>query len=176
MTARYPTDEILKNLFAEAVNIVNSRPLTYVPLDSIDDEVLTPNHFLVGSSSGHKPAGDFGDSDLLRNNWRTAQVMADKFWNAFVLEYLPTIMKRSKWTKKENPIRVDDVVLIVDDCFKRNTWPKGIVVEVFQDRAEHVRSVRVRTSLGTFLTRPVTKLVRLDVRDLEVKPSQGCSD
>lgn len=52
MTSRYPTDEILKNLFAEVMHIVNSRPLTYVSLDSPDDEVLTPNHFILGSSSG----------------------------------------------------------------------------------------------------------------------------
>lgn len=164
MTARYPTDEVLKSLFAEAENIVNSRPLTYVALDSPDDEVLTPNHFLIGSSSGRKPAGDFGDVDLMRNNWRTAQAMADKFWDAFVVEYLPTIMKRTKWTKKVEPLRVDDVVLIVDDNFKRNTWPKGIIVEVFKDKSQHVRSARVRTSLGTFLTRPVSKLVVLEVR------------
>ena len=158
MTARYPTDEALKNLF------VNSRPLTYVPLDSPEDDVLTPNHFLIGSSSGRKPAGDFGVSDLLRNNWRTAQAMADKFWNAFVLEYLPTIMKRTKWTRNVEPVRVDDVVLIVDESFKRNTWPKGLIVEVYKDKHEHVRSARIRTSLGTFLTRPVSKLVVLDVR------------
>lgn len=137
-------------------------------MDSPDDEVLTPNHFLIGSSSGRKPAGDFGDSDLLHNNWRTAQAMADKFWEAFVLEYLPTIMTRTKWTKKVEPVRVDDVVIIVDDNFKRNTWPKGIIVEVFKDKSEHIRSARVRTSLGTFLTRPVSKLVVLDVcRDLD---------
>ncbi len=61
-------------------------------------------------------------------------------------------------------MKIDDVVLIVDENFKRNTWPKGIVVEVFMDKSGMVRSGRVRTGLGTFLTRPVSKLVVLDVR------------
>ena len=164
MTSRYPTDEVLKCLFAEAENIVNSRPLTYVPLDSPDDDILTPNHFLIGSSSGRKPAGDFGDSDLLRNNWRTAQAMADKFWNKFVLEYIPTIMKRSKWTKPVESIQLNDVVLVVDESLKRNVWPKGLVVELHPDKNGQVRSVKIRTSLGTFLDRPVAKLVVLDVQ------------
>lgn len=121
---------------------------------------------MIGSSNGHKPIGEFTDSDLMRNNWRSAQAMADKFWNAFVLEYLPTIMKRSKWHKQVAPLKVDDVVLIVDENFKRNTWPKGLVVEVNKDKMGIVRSAKVRTDLGTFLTRPVSKLAVLDVRDL----------
>lgn len=83
MISRYPTDEVLKNLFIEAENIINSRPLTYVSLDSPNDEILTPNHFLIGSSNGRKPVGEFSDTDLLKNTWRTAQAMVDKFWKKF---------------------------------------------------------------------------------------------
>lgn len=171
MTSRYPTDEVLKNLFDEAEGIVNSRPLTYVSLDSPDDDVLTPNHFIHGTSNGHKPPGEFTSSDLLRNTWRTAQAMADKFWTQFVLEYVPTIMARSKWFKKIKPLQVDDVVIIMDENFKRNTWPKGIVVEVYKDKVGQVRSARVRTSLGTFLDRPVSKLAILDVRQDDIQPN-----
>ncbi|XP_037051788.1 uncharacterized protein LOC119085478 [Bradysia coprophila] len=169
MTSRYPTDEVLQSLFIEAENIVNSRPLTYVALDSPYDEVLTPNHFLIGSSNGYKPPHDFNDSDLLRNSWRTAQAMADKFWYVFVMEYLPTITQRSKWLKKVKPLQVDDVVLIVDAAFKRNTWPKGLVVETHKDKNGIVRSAKIRTDLGTFLTRPVSQLVVLDVRKESVQ-------
>lgn len=176
MTSRYPTDEVLKTLFVEAANIVNSRPLTYISLDSPDDEVLTPNHFILGSSNGSKLPYEFMDSDLLKNSWRTAQAMADKFWNAFVLEYLPTIMKRPKWFKEVEPVQVNDVVLIADENFKRNTWPKGLIAEVYKDKSGIIRSAKVRTDLGTFLTRPVSKLAVLDVRkdlvhqvELEVK-------
>lgn len=91
--------------------------------------------------------------------------MADKFWNTFVLEYLPTLVRRTKWFKHTKPLQLDDVVLIVDENFKRNTWPKGIVVNVFKDKRGHVRSAEIRTVLGTFLRRPVSKLAVLDVRD-----------
>ncbi|XP_062533250.1 uncharacterized protein LOC134202211 [Armigeres subalbatus] len=47
-------DEGLQTLVVEAERMVNSRPLTYLPLESEESEALTPNHFLVWSSSGPK--------------------------------------------------------------------------------------------------------------------------
>ncbi|XP_058840825.1 uncharacterized protein LOC131696295 [Topomyia yanbarensis] len=45
-------DEALETFIVEAVAIVNSRPLTYLTLASEEHEALTPNHFLLGNSSG----------------------------------------------------------------------------------------------------------------------------
>lgn len=81
MPKRNPTDEVLRSLLMEAENVVNSRPLTHVSIESNDVEALTPNHFLLGSSNGTGPPGPFCDSDLiLRKNWRKSQQLADQFW------------------------------------------------------------------------------------------------
>ena len=56
MPTRNPSDELLRGMLLEVENIVNSRPLTYIPLDNESDEALTPNHFLLGSSSGISPS------------------------------------------------------------------------------------------------------------------------
>ena len=47
-----PKKEVLHTLSVEIEHSVNSRPLTHVSCDSRDSEPLTPNHVLLGSSSG----------------------------------------------------------------------------------------------------------------------------
>ncbi|KAG5880055.1 hypothetical protein JTB14_022703 [Gonioctena quinquepunctata] len=54
LPSRTPTDPLLRSCLISAENIVNSRPLTYLPLDFEESETLTPNHFLVGCSNGAK--------------------------------------------------------------------------------------------------------------------------
>ena len=67
---RSRNDELLRNVLMETENIINSRPLTYLPIEHAEQEALTPNHFLLGSSNGIKHIGKFTeDSVVLRKNW-----------------------------------------------------------------------------------------------------------
>ena len=47
-----PKEEVLLTTLTEIEHSVNSRPLTHVSVDPRDQEAITPNHFLIGSSSG----------------------------------------------------------------------------------------------------------------------------
>uniref|UniRef100_A0A182YPS0 Uncharacterized protein n=1 Tax=Anopheles stephensi TaxID=30069 RepID=A0A182YPS0_ANOST len=47
-------DEAFVTVIQEAETMVNSHPLTYIPVDPENQEALTPYHFLLGSSSGVK--------------------------------------------------------------------------------------------------------------------------
>lgn len=149
----------------EAENIVNSRPLTHVSIEPGDEEALTPNHFLIGSSNGSKPLGTFTDADLiLRKNWRKTQLLADNFWKRWLREYLPTITRRGKWFQRVKPIEVNDIVVIADDKLPRNCWPMGRVISTNPGRDGQVRSATVQTKTG-ILNRPAVKLAVLDVRN-----------
>jgi hypothetical protein len=87
-----PKYEVLLTLMAEAEHIVNSRPITFVSSDGADPEALTPNHFLIGTSSGLQSPGQFVEADLcLRQRWRTSQKLTDNFWRRWMREYIPTI-------------------------------------------------------------------------------------
>ncbi|XP_065090415.1 uncharacterized protein LOC135711490 [Ochlerotatus camptorhynchus] len=46
----HPDDETLLTVVAEAEAIVNSRSLTFIPLENCNQEALTPNHFISKSS------------------------------------------------------------------------------------------------------------------------------
>ncbi|XP_036340648.1 uncharacterized protein LOC118750014 [Rhagoletis pomonella] len=152
-------DETLRSALLEVEFMINSRPLTFVTIDGCDDEALTPNHILMGSSSGYKPIGTSGD---LRQRYRQTQLYVDRFWQRWVQEYRPILTRRSKWFEKQPPLKVGDVVVIVDESMARNCWPKGIIVDVVTAKDGQVRRATVKTACG-ILDRPAIKLAVLDV-------------
>ncbi|XP_017468619.1 PREDICTED: uncharacterized protein LOC108360719 [Rhagoletis zephyria] len=111
-------DESLKSSLCEVEYIINARPLTFVSLASDDDDAITPNHLLLGSPDGFKPVCT--DELDLRKRWYQTQKFADIFWHRWVKEYVPIISRRSKWFNKVPPIRVGDIVVIVDENLPRN--------------------------------------------------------
>ncbi|XP_060808849.1 uncharacterized protein LOC132903787 [Amyelois transitella] len=165
LKTRNPTDQTLLTLLAETEFMINSRPLTYVPLDHDDDLPLTPNDFLFMKTDSHDyPFGVFTDYDLLRRTWRESQRLADLTWKRWVKEYLPTLTRRDKWYRdNDRPLIVGDLVVIADDQLPRNQWPLGRVDQVFPGKDGLIRVAQVKTRHGLYI-RPVTKLCRLDVR------------
>ncbi|XP_058817850.1 uncharacterized protein LOC131681156 [Topomyia yanbarensis] len=130
-------DEGLLTLIVEAESIVNSRPLTYMPLDSEEQEAITPNHFLLGSSNG-----------VRQPRW--------------VREFLPTLTRRTKWFGDVKPIKVGDLVFVVDGT-RRNGWIRGRVQEVHAGKDGRIRKAIVQTRSG-LMRRSVSNLAVLDVR------------
>ncbi|XP_055642660.1 uncharacterized protein LOC129779285 [Toxorhynchites rutilus septentrionalis] len=156
-------DEGLQTVLVEAEGIVNSRPLTYLPLDSAEREALTPNHFILGSSSGVvQPITKLEDSaNELNASWNLVQKRIDHFWRRWVREYLPTLTKRTKWVEETKPVQPGDLVIVIDDS-RRNGWIRGRIVEVTPGSDGRIRQALVQTSSGLF-RRPVSKLAVLDV-------------
>ncbi|XP_062538488.1 uncharacterized protein LOC134206780 [Armigeres subalbatus] len=162
--SRTPSEEVLRNVFAEIENTLNSRPLTHVPVEDDASPALTPNHFLLGSSNGTKPLVSLNDSGaLMKQNWRTSQALAAQFWKRWLSEYLPDITRRTKWYTDTKPISMGDIVIIVDPSLPRNCWPKGRIISTNVGRDGRIRSATVKTVSGVY-ERPVTKLAVLDVR------------
>ncbi|XP_075162909.1 uncharacterized protein LOC142235544 [Haematobia irritans] len=163
MPSRYPTDELLLSMLIEVENVINSRPLTYVPVDEDTEEALTPNHFLTGSSNGLKPMSTLDDSGvLLKRNWLISQQYGNIFWKKWLAEYLPSLTCRTKWHEKSKPLGQGDLVIIVDPSLPRNVWLRGRVLETRLAQDGQVRSATVMTKRG-IMERPVTKLAILDV-------------
>ncbi|XP_062702261.1 uncharacterized protein LOC134285478 [Aedes albopictus] len=160
---RLPKEEVLRNCLIEVENVVNSRPLTHVPIEDESSPALTPNHFLVGSSNGLKPLVPFDDSATsLKQSHKTSQILANFFWKRWVNEYLPNITRRSKWFAPVKPIAVGDIVVIVDPKQPRNCWPKGRVLATILSKDGQVRQASVQTSGGIF-QRSAVNLAVLDV-------------
>jgi len=53
-------------------------------------------------------------------------------------------------------------VLLVDDQSPRNVWPKAIITDVYPDRDNVVRRVRIRTASDQTFMRDVRKICLLE--------------
>ena len=114
--------------------MINSRPLTKVSNDPSDFEAITPNHFLIGSSSGSINFHGNGTNVFnFRKQWRVAH-FTNLFWTRWLKEYVPTLLARQKWLQKDKPSQTGDIVLVVDDQAPRNVWRKAIVIQTFPNK------------------------------------------
>lgn len=161
-----PREEVLLTVLVEIEHSVNSRPLTDVSVDPRDKEAITPNHFLIGRSSGEVRFERHNSPSLCtRKQWLLAQHFADAVWNRWLREYLPTLTPRGKWFKSSEPLRIGDMVLILDDKAARNCWKKGVIDRVYTASDGQVRIADVKTVNG-ILKRPCRKLIKfLSVQD-----------
>lgn len=164
-----PKVETLRSLLLEAANILNSRPLTHVPVDPSDSEPLTPNHFLVGHTNSTTAVGP-GES-CSRKQWRICQQLTHCFWNRWVRDYLPELTRRSKHYGESPNLKENDLVIICESNQSRNQWKRGRIIRTLPGTDGRVRVADVLTADGV-LRRPATKLAVLDVS----LPANGARD
>ena len=132
---RLTLDE-LQTATAEVEMIVNSRPLSYVSVDSIQ-EAVTPSHLLTGRRLMSLPDGPYNTelsedvsvvpSDLSRRMIHLNTVL-EHFWKRWKREYLLELHESHRHAnhppKKSHcsQIAVDDVVLVHEDSKPRGFW------------------------------------------------------
>lgn len=152
------SESVLRTTLTEVEATLNSRPLTYNSSNVNDYTALTPNHFLHGGASYIAPIGELDPGDIdSRKRWRQCQVLADHVWRRWKKEYLPSLTVRNKWKLEQRNLKVDDLVIVVDENLPRGQWMLGRIVEIFNSQDSRVRSVKVKTSQGTFV-RPASKI------------------
>ncbi|XP_055644239.1 uncharacterized protein LOC129780226 [Toxorhynchites rutilus septentrionalis] len=163
-------DEGLQTLVVEAENIVNSRPLTYLPLESEMAEALTPNHFLLLSSNGVKRRGedvalgqlnDLVRRQILGKSWELIQRQLETFWQRWLVEYLPVIRRQAKWFDEVRALEPGDVVVVAEPT-KRSGWERGRIIRMIPNPDGRCRRAVVQIG-GKSSVRPVTRLALLDV-------------
>ena len=165
----------LRSFLVEAENIVNSQPLTYVPITNESEPALTPNTLLYGYNDNPPSFGNYKleDVDTALKRWKTSQALADNFWTRWVKEYLPELTRRTKWHDKVESLKVGDIVLICDPKGKRHEYKRGRIVEVKETRSGQNREFKVLCG-GCIYSRPAVHLAKLDIyQPQEVQTSFG---
>lgn len=155
-----PRIETLQSYVVEAANLINSRPLTHIPVSADEPSPLTPNHFLLGRTNATTCTSEFVPRQLCdRRQWRVLCQLKNHFWKRWVQEYLPELTKRGKRCE-EVPLKIDDLVMICDANQMRGQWLRGRVVRVIVGSDGRVRTAEVKTKDG-LVRRPITKLAVL---------------
>ena len=152
------SESVLRTTLTEVEATLNSRPLTYNSSSVNDYTALTPNHFLHGGASFIAPIGEMDPRDIdSRKRWRQCQVFTDHIWKRWKKEYLPSLTIRNTWKSEQRNLKVNDLVILVDDNLPRGQWLLGRILEIFHSEDDRVRSAKVKTKQGTFI-RPASKI------------------
>ena len=61
------------------------------------------------------------EGEHLRSTWKQVQYLADVFWRRWVREYVPMLVRRTKWDQPSANVSPGDVVLQVDDLQPRGS-------------------------------------------------------
>lgn len=178
--ARLTFDELL-TILVEIEMVINSRPLTYVSPDDLQ-EPLTPAHFLTGRRILSLPDGiccgdDPDDEDVtlthdhLTRRMKYLNVVLNHFWKRWQLEYLLELREShrhkhaSSSSNGATAINTGDVVLLQEDK-PRAFWRLARVKRLITGRDGRVRAaiLTVPSSDGHTSTfqRPIQLLYPLE--------------
>jgi hypothetical protein len=173
------SQEELLTLITEVEMIVNSRPLSYITPDDLE-EPLTPSHLLIGRRVNNLPDSLCYTDDhinvtpqLLTKRMAYLNRTLDQFWNRWRREYLLELREAHRVYKNYSSTRdwvcIGDIVVIHEDDKRRCLWKIGRVEELITGRDEQIRAaiVRVGSSQGRskLLNRPVQKLYPIEIYD-----------
>ena len=127
---------------------------------------LTPAHFTCGGPPGSidEPSLEAVPSNRL-THWQRISKMYQGFWKRFHLEYLNTLQQRTKWKQPQDNLKINDIVLVIEDNTQPNKWHLGIVIETFIGNDGKCRVATVRSKKSSF-KRPVSKLCKLPFEPL----------
>ncbi|KAG5683015.1 hypothetical protein PVAND_012325 [Polypedilum vanderplanki] len=151
----------------ESAHRLNCRPLTHLPVSHEEDEILTPHH-LAKNKPGWPllpSAHTLKDTDKpidQRAIYVAGQKLADRITRSFYKHYLPDLAPRKKWNHDQPPLKVGDLVLIIDPNQTRTHWLRGIVQALRLSKDGVPRSAEVKTAHGLKKS-TVQHLAKIDI-------------
>lgn len=151
--ARVTYDE-LYTLIVEVEAILNSRALTYVYPDGVE-EPLTPSHLMTGrrlmSIPDDKDALEDDEKDdhgVLTRRERYPATLLGHFWKRWRKEYLLELREHHNMSVRSNnlpQISPDDIVTVMDDEGKlpRSQWKLGKIVKLIKGNDGAIRGAKL---------------------------------
>ncbi|MCP3664585.1 MAG: hypothetical protein GY696_19190 [Gammaproteobacteria bacterium] len=106
----------------------------------------------------------------LLNLWAEGQKKLDRFWESWHVDYLQSLRERGQMSIRQNRIRsetepkIGQIVLITEQVKPRGSWRIARIEKVFTSESDNrIRVAEVRLPGGKFMTRPIVRLVPLEL-------------
>ncbi|XP_053686921.1 uncharacterized protein LOC128736463 [Sabethes cyaneus] len=165
-TTNVPQEDMC-TLLAQIEMCLNSRPLTPLPNDPSDLAVLTPGHFLIGTSFQSVPERSIQHvPDNRLSHWEVTQKRFQRIWSRWYPEYLQQLQSRAtKGCKQPVSIEPGRIVIIKDDNLPPLQWPRGKILKTHPGKDGITRVVTLKTATSDAVIRPVAKIALLPVPD-----------
>ncbi|KAB0790597.1 hypothetical protein PPYR_10298 [Photinus pyralis] len=131
---------------------------------SAKHQLILPKHHILTkliAENEHVRLLHCGSQTLL-NSLR--EPMVQHFWKRWQKEYLHGLQMRNKWRKPTTPIKVGDLVTIVDDNLPTCTWKMGRVIQLHPGKDNEVRVVTIKTATSE-IKRAINKVCVLPLSD-----------
>ncbi|XP_075163176.1 uncharacterized protein LOC142235803 [Haematobia irritans] len=153
------TFEQFSTLLARIEGVLNSRPISAMTEDPSDLTALTPGHFLRGSPLLALPE-PISPKLSLNNKWTKLKALHHQFAIRWKEDYLKAMHKRYKWMSPTPNLKVDELVVVIDDLLPPYEWLLGRITKTHSGSDNKVRVSDIRTASG-IITRPIAKLCYL---------------
>ena len=144
----------------EVANLINQRPIGWIPNDPDDGSYLCPNDMLLGRSSSTVPQGPFQETNNRCHRAEFVQKIVDSFWRHWPRDVFPSLVPIKKWKAERRNVRVDDVLIVQDSNAVRGKWTIARVTNVYPGSDGRVRNVELRKATTQF-QRPITKIAAI---------------
>lgn len=153
----------MMTLLCKIESCLNSRPIGPIS-DNIDDySVLTPAHFLIGTTITSIPVPSVLEINENRlDRWQLVQLCNESFWRAWRGDYIHTLQQRVKGRKHLALARVGQIVLLKDSATPPSHWLLGRIIMCHPGQDGLTRVVTIKTATTTF-KRPIKQLCFLPV-------------
>ena len=143
--------EEVSTFLCEIEGTLNSRPLSYLNEDDID-EPLTPFHLLYGRNILSNAKLNKTRQTFPTHNKRLKHIsfLLDHFWRRFSTCYLGDLKQFNLYRKQKSSVKQDisvgDIVLLKEDLLPRNRWRMEKVKELVIGRDGFVRGAKLQTT------------------------------
>ncbi len=156
------THEETLTVLAEAVQKINSRPLTWNPRP--EGEPLCVQDLMLGRAKPGQAEVKFESGKKLTKRFKNVQRTQQEFWKRWIEEIFPEKLRQSKWRQEKRDLKVGDVVLRKDETAAGQTYKYAKVIKVHTSADGKVRAADIEyklpeESVFRTTTRPIHKLV-----------------